>query len=68
LLERTLREARTVKVYRGVSYKEYVMEATAYTNGPEDTGKTPGHPLYGITASGLSTDIGAVAVDPVEYR
>jgi 3D (Asp-Asp-Asp) domain-containing protein len=64
VLERALREARTVKAYRGVSYKEYVMEATAYTNGPESTGKAPGHPLYGITATGLHTDIGAVAVDP----
>src|SRR5690554_8061810 len=25
------------------------MIATAYTDGPESTGKRPGHPLYGIT-------------------
>jgi 3D (Asp-Asp-Asp) domain-containing protein len=29
-----------------------LMEVTAYTAGPESTGKTPDHPLYGITASG----------------
>lgn len=40
------------------------MEATAYTNGPESTGKTPSHPLYGITRSGLPTRPGVVAVDP----
>lgn len=28
-----------------------LMEVTAYTAGPESTGKRPGHPLYGITAS-----------------
>lgn len=28
------------------------FEVTAYTAGPESTGKSPGHPLYGITASG----------------
>lgn len=28
-----------------------LMEVTAYTAGPESTGKTPGHPLYGVTAS-----------------
>jgi len=28
------------------------FEVTAYTAGPESTGKAPGHPEYGITASG----------------
>jgi 3D (Asp-Asp-Asp) domain-containing protein len=28
------------------------FEMTAYTAGPESTGKTPDHPLYGVTASG----------------
>lgn len=32
--------------------REAVMWVTAYTAGPESTGKTPNHPLYGITASG----------------
>lgn len=31
-------------------YETY--EVTAYTAGPESTGKTPDHPAYGITASG----------------
>jgi 3D (Asp-Asp-Asp) domain-containing protein len=32
--------------------KEYeTYEVTAYTAGPESTGKSPSHPLYGITAS-----------------
>lgn len=29
-----------------------IYEITAYTAGPESTGKSPGHPAYGITASG----------------
>src|SRR5690606_2387350 len=40
------------------------MVATAYTDGPESTGKRPGHPAYGITRSGLPTRPGVVAVDP----
>src|SRR5690606_30076739 len=40
------------------------MIATAYTDGPESTGKKPGHPAYGITRSGLPTRPGVVAVDP----
>jgi 3D (Asp-Asp-Asp) domain-containing protein len=28
-----------------------IYEVTAYTAGLESTGKSPGHPLYGITAS-----------------
>ncbi len=38
---------------------------TAYTAGPESTGKRPGHPAYGITASGAYVEEGTtVAVDP----
>ncbi|MBX6395633.1 MAG: LysM peptidoglycan-binding domain-containing protein [Alicyclobacillaceae bacterium] len=38
---------------------------TAYTAGPESTGKSPGDPGYGVTASGkLATDGRTVAVDP----
>lgn len=40
------------------------MEATAYTAGPESTGKKLGDPGYGITRSGLPADRGVVAVDP----
>jgi 3D (Asp-Asp-Asp) domain-containing protein len=41
-----------------------MMEATAYDPGPESTGKRPGHPAYGITASGMRAGYGIVAVDP----
>lgn len=40
------------------------VTATAYTAGPESTGKSPGHPLYGITFSGLRVQVGHIAVDP----
>ena len=38
---------------------------TAYTAGPESTGKSPGHPAYGITSSGARAVEGVtIAVDP----
>lgn len=38
---------------------------TAYTAGPESTGKSPGHPAYGVTASGKYVkDHHTIAVDP----
>lgn len=38
---------------------------TAYTSGKESTGKTPSHPAYGITFSGVKAEEGrTVAVDP----
>jgi 3D (Asp-Asp-Asp) domain-containing protein len=40
------------------------MSATAYTAGPESTGKTPGMKGYGVTASGMRVAHGVVAVDP----
>jgi len=40
------------------------MEATAYTNSFQDTGKNPGDKYYGITASGMKARYGVVAVDP----
>lgn len=45
-------------------YVEVTMLVTAYTAGPESTGKKPGHPLYGITASGAKVFPGVVAADP----
>ena len=39
------------------------MEATAYTSGFSCTGKHPGDPWYGITASGRRVQHGIVAVD-----
>ena len=51
---------------RKVKYKRpdlYLL--TAYTAGPESTGKTPNHPLYGITACGKRVkDWYTVAADP----
>lgn len=43
------------------------MEVTAYDNCKICTGKSPGHPHYGITASGVPTGPGALAVDPKYY-
>jgi 3D (Asp-Asp-Asp) domain-containing protein/uncharacterized protein YabE (DUF348 family) len=40
------------------------MVATAYDPGPASTGKYPGHPAYGITATGMRAAVGIVAVDP----
>lgn len=40
------------------------VEATAYTSGPESTGKRPGDPGYGVTYSGVPARAGVVAVDP----
>ncbi len=44
--------------------QQFVMSATAYTAGPESTGKNPGDPGYGITATGKQVSHGIVAVDP----
>lgn len=41
------------------------VTATAYTSGPESTGKWPGHPQYGVTATGTRARQGrTIAVDP----
>lgn len=40
-----------------------IFEATAYTSGFESTGKHPGHPQYGITATGTQAKRGVCAVD-----
>jgi 3D (Asp-Asp-Asp) domain-containing protein len=48
----------------GFTYSRVVMmESTAYNSGFESTGKRPGHPQYGITASGMPAGPGVVAVD-----
>lgn len=43
--------------------KKMTMKSTAYTAGPESTGKSPGDAGYGITASGMKAQKGVVAVD-----
>ncbi|WP_039766289.1 MULTISPECIES: ubiquitin-like domain-containing protein [unclassified Caldicellulosiruptor] len=58
---------RWFKTSRGeiVRYKKvYTMIATAYSLTPSDTGKSPGHPDYGRTATGHRVRRGVVAVDP----
>ncbi|MDE6182434.1 MAG: G5 domain-containing protein [Eubacteriales bacterium] len=58
-------KANVVNTERGtLSYsKKISMKSTAYTAGPESTGKSPGDPGYGITASGIKAQRGVVAVD-----
>ncbi len=47
------------------SYKKVITcSATAYDLSFQSTGKLPGHPAYGITATGTYAKIGTVAVDP----
>src|SRR5699024_5288172 len=40
------------------------FEVTAYTLHPSETGKAPGHPAYGITASGKYVERGDAACPP----
>lgn len=40
------------------------MKATSYTASYEDTGKSPGDPGFGITATGARVKRGIIAVDP----
>lgn len=55
----------TISRSKSFAYKtSYVMIATAYDLSYASTGKTPGMPGYGITASGTQARVGAVAVDP----
>jgi 3D (Asp-Asp-Asp) domain-containing protein len=41
-----------------------VFEVTAYTAYEESTGKSPGHPAFGITASGKRVQAGKTAACP----
>lgn len=43
--------------------RSFVAEATAYTLDFQSTGRHPGDPLFGVTASGLMAQVGVVAVD-----
>lgn len=57
-------EEPTIPAYEGRT-REYHVTATAYTSGPESTGKRPGHPAYGLTATGARAREGqTIAVDP----
>jgi len=44
--------------------RSITMNSSAYTSGFLCTGKRPGDPGYGITASGMRVERGVVAVDP----
>ncbi|NLM14160.1 MAG: DUF348 domain-containing protein [Epulopiscium sp.] len=44
--------------------KVLTMSATAYTASYKDTGKSPGHPKFGITYTGTRAKVGTAAVDP----
>lgn len=53
----------TIRPVKQVQYEIY--EVTAYTANCESTGKTPSHPLYGITASGtVATEGQTIAAPP----
>ena len=59
-------KASVKKISRGDSlrYKKVIdMQATAYCASYEDTGKRPGDPYFGITASGMKARRGVVAID-----
>ncbi|WP_125563105.1 3D domain-containing protein [Salibacterium salarium] len=43
------------------------FEVTWYTAGPESTGKQPGDPGYGVTASGERVQAGKTIACPPEY-
>src|SRR5699024_6775981 len=49
------------------TYPATTVTATGYTAGKESTGKTPNHPLYGVTYSGVKVTRGTfstIAADP----
>jgi 3D (Asp-Asp-Asp) domain-containing protein len=57
-LERMLKPTQPVS--RGETRNQIIRaEVTAFTAGPESTGKRPGHSEYGITASGYKINIGS---------
>lgn len=57
--------SNTIKTEQGVFVinKKINMKSTAYTAGPQCTGKKPGEIGYGVTASGMKARRGVVAVD-----
>ena len=56
---------KTVSRGDSLRYKKVIdMQATAYCASYEDTGKRPGDPYFGITATGRKAERGVVAVDP----
>jgi 3D (Asp-Asp-Asp) domain-containing protein len=58
------KEISRLKEAKFIPPRKLQVTATAYTAGPESTGKTPEHPGFGITFSEWKADIGVIAVDP----
>lgn len=58
-------DGNTIKTEQGtfIIDEKRSMKSSAYTAGPESTGKNPGDAGYGITASGRKAQRGVVAVD-----
>jgi len=65
-IERTDPPSKPKEVSRGEVRKSNVQryEVTAFTSGYESTGKSPGHPGYGITASGKNVQEGTTVACP----
>lgn len=65
-IERTDPPSKPKEVSRGEVKKSNVQryEVTAYTSGVESTGKSPGDPGYGITASGERAQEGVTIACP----
>ena len=66
ILENQKQDASEPLLYNSEPDKEYIgeFEITYYTAGPESTGKSPGHPAYGITRSGTTVEEGrTIAAD-----
>ncbi|MBB6731149.1 hypothetical protein H7C18_09550 [Cohnella sp. CBP 2801] len=61
------KESETVRVFSSGIGRTFRVVATGYTAGIESTGKSPGHPQYGITFSGVKVRRGklsTIAADP----
>ncbi|MBU8905382.1 3D domain-containing protein [Desertibacillus haloalkaliphilus] len=66
-------ESDPVPIEEAIDWSRYPSEtvvATGYTAGVESTGKSPGHPGYGITFSGVQVTrdlYSTIAADPATY-
>lgn len=63
-LETTVASIKAANENKGQKVREtFVGKVTAYTPFAESTGKSPGHPLFGVTRSGWIVGQGTCAVD-----